>query len=544
MVGVLLPVALLLATVPATAAVKNCSYKKTLQQAGYVFDISSRPADGCMIQIVEVVVRRGAKQIARFKTDVDYLVESAWTVDLDKDNQPELAVASRSLKSGARGTFDVYWLDKNVIRRAAMQEHQEGSGYQGQDAFQLQGRGIARSFPVYLENDPESRPSGGMRTLQYNFSQGKLELNLHSATVVAPVPEPPARPVAAAVQPTVEERVATPVALATAEPASPAPLEANNQVIAKPVFDETANQSVKVEKEAPSTAPQPSAIPQAVEPAQVIEPAQAIEAPVAIVKAPRKYTPVEIPEFAEQARKSPTPVTKSIISKIAVGDGFIELRSTEPVLKYKIIKLDKPARIAIDNPGAQSGMATKTVAIGRHGISKARIGTSAGTLRIVLDSTKAAAFPAHTVTTADNSLRIDFTTAASMAAPRVAEQTPAATLEPKAAPVSSAKVARASSKPVITDIVSGADFIDIVAGGPIAKFKLIKLTEPPRLAIDIPLASSALERKTVVIGNGGIEKARIGNGPNFLRIVLDSSLPELPAHKVIKTERGLRIELK
>ncbi|HEY3309556.1 MAG TPA: AMIN domain-containing protein [Desulfuromonadaceae bacterium] len=526
---------LLMAAVPASAAVKDCAYKKTLQQGSYIFDISSRPADGCAVQIVEVVIRRGAKPIAHFKTDVDYLVETAWIVDLNKDGKPELAVASRSVKSGGRGTFDVYWLDGNIIRRAAMQEHEEGIGYQGHDAFRLQGRSIARSFPVYLENDPENRPSGSMRTLQYEFNKGKLELNLKldSAIAAAAVPIPPVQPVAAA-QPERNKKQAPPVALVSAEPASPAPLEIKNQVIAKPVNDETANVPVKAEAEVLKTAPE-SAIPQAVEPA------------VTMAAAPEKLISAEpAPMIAKETRKSVASVNKSIVRKIAVGAGFIEIQSTEPVLNYKIIKLDKPARIAIDIPGAQSGIATKSVAIGRHGISKARIGTSSGTLRVVLDSLRAAVFPPYSVTTADNNLRIDFTTAVSTTvAPPAAEQSTAAVaIEPKAAQTRSVKATKASSKPIITDIVGGADFIDIMAGGPIVKFKLIKLTEPTRLAIDIPLASSALARKTIAIGNGGIEKARIGNGPTYLRIVLDSSLPELPAHKVITTETGLRIELK
>src|SRR6185369_2200165 len=128
---------MLSAAVPASAVAGGCSFKKTLQQSGYVFDISSRPADGCAVQIIEVVVRRGGKPFANFKTDVDYLAEAAWTADLNGDGKPELAVASRSVKDDGRGTFDVYWLAGNVFQRAALPKNEEGAGYRGQDTFRL-----------------------------------------------------------------------------------------------------------------------------------------------------------------------------------------------------------------------------------------------------------------------------------------------------------------------------------------------------------------------------------------------------------------------
>lgn len=188
---------MLLASEPAIAAVRGCSFKKSLQKKGYVFDVSSRPADGCAIQVIKIVVSRSGKPIATFKTDVDFLAETAWTADLNGDGKPELAVASRSSKSDGRGTFDVYWLDRNVIKRAALSKNEEGAGYQGHDSFSLVGSKIIRSFPVYHDGDPDNRPSGGTRTLQYSFQDGRLELNGNKdefgSTAAVAVPEPMVR---------------------------------------------------------------------------------------------------------------------------------------------------------------------------------------------------------------------------------------------------------------------------------------------------------------------------------------------------------------
>jgi hypothetical protein len=320
---------MLLGSVPASAAVRGCSFKKTLQQGGYVFDVSSRPADGCAVQILEVAVRRGGKPFASFKADVDFLAGSAWTADLNGDGKPELAVASRSVNNNGRGTFDVYWLEGNVLQHAALSKHEEGAGYQGQDSFRLNGSKIVRSFPVYRDGDPDNRPSGGTRTLQYTFRDGRLELNGKSdefaTTAAVAIPEPPLRPVAAESRPVVEKQ----------GPAAAAP-----------------------------------------------SPVQAASAPTAAAGKP-------------------------VIQRIVSGSSFIDIQANSPIAVYKLLKLDKPARLAIDIPRATSSMAKKSIAIGSNGIAKARVGDNPGFLRIVLDSTQAS-FPAHSVTPTENGLRIEF----------------------------------------------------------------------------------------------------------------------------------------
>lgn len=165
---------------PVSAAPRGCSFRKTVQQGGYVFDVASRPADGCGVQIIQVIVRRSGKQLAIFKADVDFMVEDTWAVDMDGDGKPELAVASRSSRDGSPGTFDVYWLEDKALRRASLPADDEGAGYLGHDRFRLDNGRIVRSFPVYRIGDPDNRPSGGMRTMRYGFHDGKLNLNVKS----------------------------------------------------------------------------------------------------------------------------------------------------------------------------------------------------------------------------------------------------------------------------------------------------------------------------------------------------------------------------
>jgi hypothetical protein len=305
---------LMLLAAQALATARGCSFKKTLQQGGYVFDVNSRPADGCAVQVIEVAVRKGGKPFASFKADVDFLAGNAWIADLNGDNKPELAVASSSARDNGRGTCDVYWLEGNLLRRASLPKNEEGAGYRGQDSFRLAGSKIVRTFPVYRDGDPDNRPSGGTRSMQYAFQDGRLELSGNkdefAATASVAIPE---------------ARLTPPAAL------------------------------VKTAKPAPAA-----------------------------------------------------PAGKPVIQGIVSNSASIEIRADRPISKFKLLKLDKPARLAIDIPRATSAMAKQSLVIGSNGIDKARVGANPGFLRIVFDSTQAA-FPAHSVSTTENGLRVEFT---------------------------------------------------------------------------------------------------------------------------------------
>ena len=216
----------MLAPAPASAAVRGCTFKKTLKYKGSFFDVVSRRTHVCSIQVVEIVVRRRGRTFAAFKTDVDFLAHKAWTADLNDDGKPELIVASKDDGKNGRGTLDVYWLEGNIIKRAAIFKNEEGAGYLGRDSFRLDGRKIVRSFPVYRDGDSDNSPSGGTRILHYTFQDGRLELNGNKdefATTAAVVtPEPlvlPAEPVPVPAEAYPTAAPDKPIILAKREPA-------------------------------------------------------------------------------------------------------------------------------------------------------------------------------------------------------------------------------------------------------------------------------------------------------------------------------------
>lgn len=95
------------------------------------------------------------------------------------------------------------------------------------------------------------------------------------------------------------------------------------------------------------------------------------------------------------------------IKAITTGESYIDIRTNQPVTDYKATRISGPDRIVIDIAGKKINQKQKTISIKKFGISKARIGVSPHNIRVVIDS-RAAGIPAHTITTTDEGLRINF----------------------------------------------------------------------------------------------------------------------------------------
>jgi len=120
---------------------------------------------------------------------------------------------------------------------------------------------------------------------------------------------------------------------------------------------------------------------------------------------------------------------------------------------------------------------------------------------------------------------------------------PVAARSEKAESVESANVDQSPSKAVVKGIVIGSSFIDIQAYGNVDKIKHVKLTQPDRLAIDIP-GVSTLTANRVSVNKFGIAKVRIGTTPGVVRVVLDASRAPFPPYSVVFTENGVRVNFK
>ncbi|MDP3016037.1 MAG: AMIN domain-containing protein, partial [Deltaproteobacteria bacterium] len=89
------------------------------------------------------------------------------------------------------------------------------------------------------------------------------------------------------------------------------------------------------------------------------------------------------------------------------------------------------------------------------------------------------------------------------------------------------------------------DHIDfnILADGKVENYNLFKLDGPPRLVLDIWEVGTQYPKKSIRISNPFIKEVRIGQHQDKLRLVFDSSKPQLPAYQINRIGDRLVISL-
>ena len=89
------------------------------------------------------------------------------------------------------------------------------------------------------------------------------------------------------------------------------------------------------------------------------------------------------------------------------------------------------------------------------------------------------------------------------------------------------------------------DHIDfnILADGKVENYNLFKLDGPPRLVLDIWEVGTQYPKKSIRISNPFIKEVRIGQHQDKLRLVFDSSRPQLPAYQINRIDDRLVISL-
>ena len=101
--------------------------------------------------------------------DVKGMLQKTAIEDLDNDKNPEIYLFTTSAGTQATGSvYGVTYINNKAFRIFSGDvENPDLKGYRGRDSFYIQQRQIVRTYPVYADADPESKPSGGKRTIKY-----------------------------------------------------------------------------------------------------------------------------------------------------------------------------------------------------------------------------------------------------------------------------------------------------------------------------------------------------------------------------------------
>lgn len=141
---------------------------------GVTFQVES--PNNASINAVLLRAITAAGQFASVSAEADGTLVDIEVDDLDANGYPEIYVFVQSVGSGSYGSLIAYASNRNKsitpIHLPDLSAKQ-ASGYMGHDKFKIGEGKLLRRFPIYLPGDTNSRPTGGMRQIQYRLVAGE-----------------------------------------------------------------------------------------------------------------------------------------------------------------------------------------------------------------------------------------------------------------------------------------------------------------------------------------------------------------------------------
>lgn len=222
---------------------------------------------------------------------------------------------------------------------------------------------------------------------------------------------------------------------------------------------------------------------------------------------------------------------------------------------FTVFRLDRPSRVVVDLAGADvSAVARAGVIAGRGPLvnvtatqfddPKSKVG------RLVLAIADGAKYD---VRAEGNDLVVKLRAAATTA-PTVAAAAPAPKAAPVAKPAAAAddKVVRVEIDELPEGVRGGQKITDVAltaqgdvatlvvrTDGPVARYQMIELKEPGRLALDLDgFESFNKPRRTSA---GALSAVRLGRHEGKVRVVLEGKGDRFPAFQIERLERGLKV---
>ena len=152
------------------------SFQKTLQFKAISFDVNTK-GSGSLRQLV--IQPKGFEQTNKsFEFEIEGKVTDAQVADLNSDGFPELLIFTQSAGSGSYGNVVAFSANgvKSMSRAyfpPVIQNAKLKNGYMGHDTFLINESALIQEFPIYKEGDPNSKPTGGIRRIQYKLVDGE-----------------------------------------------------------------------------------------------------------------------------------------------------------------------------------------------------------------------------------------------------------------------------------------------------------------------------------------------------------------------------------
>ena len=145
------------------------SYQEILEGGGMQFSVSTTGL-GSMRNLT-VVAERDEQQPTRIDENIEGAVTDAVVADMNNNKKPELLVFVNSGGTGSYGNVYGYEFEREYWGQLKMPElsAELQKDYMGHDTFEVINNRLVRTFPIYLDTDPNCCPTGGKHTIIYGL---------------------------------------------------------------------------------------------------------------------------------------------------------------------------------------------------------------------------------------------------------------------------------------------------------------------------------------------------------------------------------------
>ncbi len=152
-------------------------FETTIRIQGITFHVTC-PNSGSLNDITIAVSGLESGNSTITASNASGIVTGAQAADLNSDGSPEIYVYLTSAGSGSYGSVIAYGVNRRkslsgIYMPPISRNRECSAGYMGHDRFCVVGNRLARLFPVYRKGDPNARPAGGIRLVEYSLVAGE-----------------------------------------------------------------------------------------------------------------------------------------------------------------------------------------------------------------------------------------------------------------------------------------------------------------------------------------------------------------------------------
>jgi len=151
-------------------------FDSSFQLQGVTFRVSSRNNSSVNILTIQPAGLELANET--ISLEINGRVTAANIADLDSNGSPEIYVFVSSAGSGGYGSLLAYAVNNSksltpIYMSPIIDDIKNSIGYMGHDEFNIEKSSLIRRFPIYQKGDTNSKPSGGIRQLEYKLVAGE-----------------------------------------------------------------------------------------------------------------------------------------------------------------------------------------------------------------------------------------------------------------------------------------------------------------------------------------------------------------------------------